>query len=139
LLNCKLLHDLGDVGNPLYSLVVEKTGHGWPSVTVQFGWTSTVVGAPSGGALAPKITSAATVQAEGGASPSNESARGAPVTRFDCGRRQWRRRLGMGAKHTGRTSIYRGFCSLCSQGGLWLNPSLNGFKSTKFGEKINWG
>jgi hypothetical protein len=36
-----------------------------------------------------------------------------------------------GAKHTGRTFIYRGFLSLRSQGGLWPNPSLNRFKSTK--------
>jgi hypothetical protein len=77
--------------------------------------------------------------ARGGPSPSEESTRGSPVKWFDGGGRQWRRRLGMGAKHTGRTSIYRGFCSLCSQGGLRLNPSLNGFKSTKFGENINWG
>jgi hypothetical protein len=47
----------------------------------------------------------------------------------------------MGAKHMGRTSIYRGggVESLHSQGGLRPNPSLNGFKSTKFGDKINWG
>jgi hypothetical protein len=33
LLNHKLLRDLGDVGNPLYSLVVEKMGHGRPTAT----------------------------------------------------------------------------------------------------------
>jgi hypothetical protein len=63
LLNRKLLRNLGDMGNPLYSLVEEKTGHERPAVTAQFGWTSTGIGAPSGSAPAPKITSAATVQA----------------------------------------------------------------------------
>jgi hypothetical protein len=32
-----------------------------------------------------------------------------------------------------------GFQSLRSLGGLWPNPSLNGFKSMKFGDKIYWG
>jgi hypothetical protein len=45
----------------------------------------------------------------------------------------------MGVKHMGRTSIYRGFQSLRSQGGLRSNTSLNGFKCTKFGDKIDWG
>jgi hypothetical protein len=66
LLNCKLLRDLGDMGNPLYSLVAEKTGHERPTVTAPFGLTSTVAGAPLDGALAPKITSAAMVQVGGG-------------------------------------------------------------------------
>jgi hypothetical protein len=100
LLNCKLLHDLGDVGNPLYSLVVEKTGHGWPSATVQFGRTSTVVGAPSGGALAPKITSAATVQAEGegGFSKQRISARGSGDAV-----RLWRAAMAKATRYGGKT------------------------------------
>jgi hypothetical protein len=88
LLNCKLLRDLGDMGNPLYSLVAEKTGHERPTVTAPFGLTSTVAGAPLDGALAPKITSAAMVQVGGGGPPSDESARGAPVDRFNGGNRQ---------------------------------------------------
>jgi hypothetical protein len=99
LLNCKLLHDLGDVGNPLYSLVVEKTGHGRPSATVQFGRTSTVVGAPSGGALAPKISSAATVQAEGG----GFSKRRISVRGSGDAVRQWRAALAKAARYGGKT------------------------------------
>jgi hypothetical protein len=79
-------------------------GHGRMMATTRFGRTSMAAGARSGGASAPKITSTATVQ-EGALSPSDESMRGAPVKRFDGGGRQWRRRLGMGAKRMGRTSI----------------------------------
>jgi hypothetical protein len=66
LLNRKLLRDIGDMVNPLYSLVVEKAGHRWPAVTALFRLTSTAIGAPPGGASAPKITSVATVHVGGG-------------------------------------------------------------------------
>jgi hypothetical protein len=66
LLNNKLLRDLGDMGNPLYSLVVKKAGHGRPVATAPFGPTSMATGSPLGGAPAPKITSVATVQVGGG-------------------------------------------------------------------------
>jgi hypothetical protein len=49
------------------------------------------------------------------------------------------RRLSLGSKRLGRTSIYRGFQSPRNHGGLWSNPSLNQFKTMKFGDKINWG
>jgi hypothetical protein len=62
LLNRQLLRDIGDMGNPLYSLVAEKVGHGRPAATALFSPTSTVAGAPPTGASAPKITSAAIVQ-----------------------------------------------------------------------------
>jgi hypothetical protein len=66
LLNRKLLHDLGNMGYPLYSHVAEKVGHEWPVAMAPFGPTSTAVGAPPSAALAPKITSAATVHVRGG-------------------------------------------------------------------------
>jgi hypothetical protein len=65
LLNHKLLCDLGDMGNPIYSLMAEKTGHGRPVAMAPFDRTSTAVGAPLSGAPARKITSVATVQAGG--------------------------------------------------------------------------
>jgi hypothetical protein len=49
-------------------------GHGWPAMTVRVGRPSTVVGAPSGGALAPRCTPMMVGQA-GAPPPSNESAR----------------------------------------------------------------
>jgi hypothetical protein len=53
-----------------------------------FDQTSTGVRAPFGGAPAPRITSVVMVRA-GALPPSNESARGAPVKRFDGGGQQW--------------------------------------------------
>jgi hypothetical protein len=102
LLNCKLPRDLGDMGNPLYSVVAEKTGHERPAATAPFDPTSMAAGAPPGDAPAPKITSVGTVQVGGGAPSSDELAW------FDGGGRQWQRRLDMRTKHTGRTSICRG-------------------------------
>jgi hypothetical protein len=66
LLNCKLPRDLGDMGNPLYSVVAEKTGHERPAATAPFDPTSMAAGAPPGGAPAPKITFVGTVQVGGG-------------------------------------------------------------------------
>jgi hypothetical protein len=87
LLNRKLLRDLGDVGNPLYSLDVEEMGHGRPAVTVQFSRTSTVAGAPFSGAPTPKNHLGGNGAGEG-PSPGDELARGTPVKRVDGGGRQ---------------------------------------------------
>jgi hypothetical protein len=82
------LRDLDNVRNPSYSLVAVKMGHGGPTAMAWFGQTSTVARAPSGGALAPRITLVTMVRA---ATPqSNESVQGAPVKRFNGGGRQWR-------------------------------------------------
>jgi hypothetical protein len=48
------LRDLCDDRNPIYSLVVEKTGHGWPAATVRVRWPSMVVRVPSSVTPAPR-------------------------------------------------------------------------------------
>jgi hypothetical protein len=74
------LRDLCDERNPIYSLVVEKTGHRRPVATVQVGRPSTTVRAPSGGATAPRCTLAVAEQA-GAPPPSDKSTREA-LTRW---------------------------------------------------------
>jgi hypothetical protein len=57
-------------------------GHGGPAETARFGRTSTAVRAPSGGAPAPRITPMTMVWV-GAPPPSDQSAQGAQVKRFD--------------------------------------------------------
>jgi hypothetical protein len=112
--------------------------HRRPAAMAQFGRTSTTVGAPFGGAPAPKITSVAMVQA--GALPQVTNwheglwSSGSTVAgdNGEGGSVWWQNTRG-GPLFIG------GFRSLCSQGGFQPNPSLHGLKSTKFGDKINWG
>jgi hypothetical protein len=126
------------MGNPLYSLVAEKTGHERPTVTAPFGPTSTVAGAPPDGALAPKNHLRGNGAGGGVLQVMNrrEGLRWS-VSTVAAGNDEGGSVLGQNTR--GGPLFIGGFRSLHSQGGLRPNPSLNGFKSTKFGDKIDWG
>jgi hypothetical protein len=96
--------------------VVERTVHGDLAATAQLSLSSTAVGSLPGSALAPRIAPAMVVQAR---TPpqSDESVREAPVRWLNGGKGNGERRLGLGSKHTGEGSIYRGVPSTCSQCG----------------------
>jgi hypothetical protein len=89
------------------------------AATVQLGQSSTMVGAPSGGALAPRTALMVAVLA-GTLPPSGESMRETPIRRLDSGSG-----YGKWGSVWGQPLFIRGLQPTRSQGGLRPNLGLN--------------
>jgi hypothetical protein len=104
------------------SSTAAESVHGRLATQGRFGQSSTAVGAPSSGAPALR-TSPVAAMLVGAPPPSGESTWETQIRWLDDSNAEMR--LGLGANHTGKASIYTGIQSTHRQGRLRTNLGSN--------------